>query len=244
MSIHLVVDIGNSRTKVGLFKNRDLFKKAVFKNQELSNLDQFIPIKEIDKGIISSVNKTTEKLIPYKKINFPLLWLNAELSLPFKNNYVTANTLGSDRIALVAAAQKLYPQQNVLLIDAGSCITYDFLTAEGIYLGGAISPGVKMRLKAMNQFTNSLPLIDWDAKELPNILGDSTRNSILSGAVCGAVKEIEGFFSFYNQHYRGIKTIITGGDAIFFEKALKNTIFAIPNLVLKGLNELLIFNSE
>ena len=165
-------------------------------------------------------------------------------ALPFTLEYQSPDTLGKDRIAAVAGAQAQFPNQNTLVIDAGTCVTYDFLTAEGVYLGGAISPGVQLRLRAMNHYTNKLPLLNWDGIKRPQSVGNTTINSMLSGAVNGLVLEMRGFVERYEKQYKALKIVITGGDSNFFVKELKNGIFADPNLVLKGLNEILIYNGE
>ncbi|MDA9313033.1 type III pantothenate kinase, partial [Vicingaceae bacterium] len=154
------------------------------------------------------------------------------------------DTLGKDRIAAVAGAQGQFPNQNTLVIDAGTCVTYDFLTAEGDYLGGAISPGVQLRLQAMNDYTSKLPLLKWEGADNPQSIGDTTITSMLSGAVNGLISEMRGFIESYEKQYKSLKIVITGGDSNFFVKELKNGIFADPNLVLKGLNDILIYNGE
>ena len=153
-------------------------------------------------------------------------------------------TLGKDRIAAVIGAQSLLPAKNLLVIDAGSCITYDFLTGDRHYLGGAISPGVQMRLRSMNNYTNKLPLLSWEGVERPQSIGRTTITSMLSGVINGIIGEMKSFIFEYEQQYERLKIVLTGGDSIFFEKELKNGIFADPNLVLKGLNEILIYNNK
>ncbi|MCV6629972.1 MAG: type III pantothenate kinase, partial [Flavobacteriaceae bacterium] len=154
----------------------------------------------------------------------------------------TPNTLGIDRIALVSAAYAKYPNQNVLVIDAGSCITYDILSANGDYLGGAIAPGIEMRYKAMHQYTTKLPLLR--QKEPEHFIGDSTEKSMHVGVSFAIFCEIEGLLTEYKQYFKDLTVILTGGDAEFLSKRLKSSIFANLNFLLEGLNYLLEYNRE
>jgi len=244
MALQLAIDIGNSRTKLGVFDHRKMLEHKVINNGDLEQLN--IPIRdlEIDALILSSVNREAEKKLNLLELKCTQIRLDDQLPLPFKMEYETPETLGKDRIAAVAGAMKAFPNSNQLVIDAGSCITYDFLTADHRYLGGAISPGLQMRLKAMHQLTDALPLIQWEGNELPQLIGKSTISSMLSGAINGAVGEIKSFITTYQRQYNELKIVLTGGDANLFEIELKNGIFADPNLVLKGLNEILIYNRD
>lgn len=242
--MRLAIDIGNSRTKLGYFDGKKLLQSFILENnapESFYNKTKDLPVED---AILASVNPKVESKIDLNKINFPILRLSHSLQLPFKIKYQTPKTLGLDRIAVVAAGQMLFPNTNVLLIDVGSCITYDFLTAAGNYCGGAIAPGVQMRLSAMHNHTGALPLINWDGISTPKLVGDSTNNSLLSGAINGTIAELKETINCYQTQYQKVKILLTGGDAIFFEKVLKNGIFADPNLVLKGLNEILIYNRE
>ena len=162
--------------------------------------------------------------------------------MPFNNLYKTPNTLGVDRIALVAAAVKQFPNTNVLIIDAGTCITFDFVDVNASYLGGAISPGIKMRYKALNKFTANLPLID--ALELHDFIGKNTEESIISGVLNGVKNEINGIIEDYYLKYLDLTVVLTGGDTNFLSKQLKSSIFANQNFLLQGLNEILKFNQH
>ncbi len=171
-----------------------------------------------------------------------MLELHSELKFPFKNNYGTPKTLGVDRIALVAAAVNEFPNQNVLIIDAGSCITYDFISEELVYSGGAISPGIEMRYKAMNHFTSKLPLLN--RQDEVNFIGNSTANSMHSGVVNGVIGEIDYFVRLYKEKNGFLTVVLTGGDANFLANKLKIDIFAQPNFLLRGLNTILIYNNH
>lgn len=162
--------------------------------------------------------------------------IERDFLFPFINKYSTPDTLGIDRMVLVSGASILYPQKNVLIIDAGTCITYDLITDTNEYYGGAISPGITIRYKSLNNYTAKLPLLE---KETPNsYLGNSTKNAIHSGIVNGVLYEIEGFISQYQVNFQDLTIILTGGDADFLAKSLKSTIFANSNFLLESLNAL------
>ena len=244
MAFQLAIDVGNTRTKFGLFESKELLHAVGIKNSEVKNNNQLFSEFKIKGIILSSVNPKVDQLLQLEELDISVLHLSAFTSLPIKIEYESPETLGKDRIAAVVGAESIFPNQNLLVIDAGSCITYDFLTANKEYLGGAISPGVQMRLRSMNDFTGQLPLIDWTGEERPKSIGSTTISSMLSGVVNGLIAEMNGFIDSYEKQYNDLKIVITGGDANFFEKELKNGIFADPNLVLKGLNEILIYNRE
>jgi type III pantothenate kinase len=168
--------------------------------------------------------------------------LNQELPQVFSNAYATPKTLGNDRIALVSAASKLYPSQNVLVIDVGTCITFDIINSENQYLGGAISPGLQMRYRALNTFTENLPLLE--PQEEVNLIGNTTMMSMHSGVIFGIISEIDGVISMYKSQYKDLTIILTGGDSVFLCKRLKNSIFANSNFLLEGLNYILEFNKS
>lgn len=244
MNARLAIDIGNTRTKFAIFDGREILQSSRLQNEALERNNKLLQSKEISSLIVSSVNELAEKKLELDGLKVPKLLLSHTTPLPFKLEYQSPDTLGKDRIAAVAGAQAQFPNQNTLVIDAGTCVTYDFLTAEGAYLGGAISPGVQLRLRAMNSYTSKLPLLKWEGVERPKSVGSTTITSMLSGVVNGLIAEMNGFIDSYEKQYNSMKIVITGGDANFFVKELKNGIFADPNLVLKGLNEILIYNGE
>lgn len=244
MAYFLAIDIGNSRTKFGLFKDRELLQVTTLANTSLKKNNFLFADYELAAIIVSSVNSKDEKKLKLEKINTPLLHLSHFLPLPIRIEYETPDTLGKDRIAAAVGAQKLFPNQAVLVIDAGTCVTYDFLTAEKVYLGGAISPGVQLRLKSMNHYTNQLPLLSWGQELRPKSIGNNTISAMLSGVINGLISEMQGFIIEYKRQFPDLKIVLSGGDANFFEKELKNGIFADQNLVLKGLNEILIYNQN
>lgn len=242
--MNLIIDVGNSFVKLAVFKDDELlFKKSVGLGVLIKHID--ILRKEypgVENVIIASVGKLKEKDIAYIQKYFKVLFLNANTPLPFKNSYKTPSTLGVDRMALVASSVKQFPNNNVLIIDAGTCITYDFINAENNYLGGAISPGIDMRYRSLNNLTANLPLLD---KELSDsLIGTSTNASMHSGVVNGVVLEIDGVIAEYQKEYAYLTVILTGGDANFLSKQLKSTIFANSNFLLEGLNYILQFNLD
>ncbi len=191
-------------------------------------------------GIISSTRKTNETLIKKLKRAVKLLVLNHKTKLPFTNQYHTPETLGRDRIAGVAGALKMFPKEASLVVDLGTCNTYDFIDEDKNYTGGNIAPGMRMRLQAMNHFTDKLPLLE--AEDHDHLMGLSTAEAIQNGAIKGIILEIEGYIRALASKKRPINVILTGGDSLFFAKHFKKKIFAEPNLVLVGLNHILIKN--
>ena len=200
-------------------------------------LEQF-PIKN---AILSSVINHPQWIENSLKF-FNGVLLSSSSKLPININYTTPNTLGNDRIANAVALSVLYPKQNSLSIDIGTCIKYDMLTENNAYLGGAISPGFGMRLKAMHGFTDKLPLVE---KSIPtHLIGDTTQGSLLSGAYFGALAEMKEIINSYKLRFPNLNVVATGGDLYYFEKELKNSIFANAFLTLVGLNEILNYNVQ
>ena len=242
--MNLIIDVGNSFVKLAVFDGDHIKHKEVVElNLILERIKAIgYTYKHIEAAIVSSVGKLSETDINLIGERFDLLILNSETKLPYTSLYKTHGTLGVDRIALVSASVKNYPDSNVLIIDAGTCITYDFINNKNEYLGGAISPGLRMRYKSLNNLTANLPLLD---TELPNsIIGNSTEASIHSGVVYGVLKEIDGVIEAYKANYPDLTVILTGGDSNFLSKQLKSSIFATPNFLLEGLNFILQFNSN
>lgn len=196
----------------------------------------------IERVILSSVKDLPRPLIRQFSTYSLYIELDADTPLPIKNNYRTPKTLGRDRLAAVTGAFALFPGQNSLVIDAGTCITYDLLTKEGIFAGGNISPGLKMRFQAMHSFTAKLPMV---AKgTIRSIIGTSTKSALRVGAQWGAILEMQGFIDLFSDQFGSINVLLTGGDANFFAKKLKSQIFVNQNLVLTGLNKILSHNVQ
>jgi len=239
--MNLVIDIGNTLIKSAVFDGTKIIKSdslKVFSNSYFETLFLSYSIKSC---ILSSVRKDNSETEAFLKGKTKLLILNNLTSLPFLNKYSTPETLGHDRIAVMAASSFRYSGTNVLVIDAGTSITYDFINDKNEYLGGGISPGLKMRVLALSHFTDNLPLVDFNGN-MPKLIGNSTENSILSGVVIGFIKEIEGVINEYKSRYNHLKIIVTGGDHYYFDKLLNYKTFAAPNFVLEGLKGILDFN--
>jgi type III pantothenate kinase len=237
--MNLAIDVGNTKTKIGIFKNDTLELTKTF--DSLSELNQFLDSKELNSAIISSVNIPYEDLLKKLSVLHKPLLLNNKTPLPFKNKY-KSETIGLDRIAAVAGAQTLYPNLNSLVIDLGTCITYEVLEKGNVYYGGAISPGLYMRFKSMHNFTARLPLVK--PEPISTYIADNTSDAMQSGVVFGIQAEIEAYIQEVKRKYSPLTTIITGGDAKFFESKIKAPIFAIPELVLVGLNAILRYNAS
>ncbi|MTE26488.1 MULTISPECIES: type III pantothenate kinase [Winogradskyella] len=242
--MNLIVDVGNTFVKFAIFKNDELIHKVSFELSEFKKQYKLLK-KEFPKlktSIISSVGRLSKKQIEIIDDDLKVLELNSNTKLPFKNLYKTPETLGVDRIALASASVNQFPDNNVLIIDAGTCITYDFVTDKNEYLGGAISPGIRLRYQALHNLTANLPLLEKDQPK--TIIGNSTESSIHSGVVIGVVKEIDGVIDQYKEKHQDLTVILTGGDANFLSNQLKNSIFANSNFLLEGLNFILDYNSK
>jgi len=242
--MNLIIDVGNTFVKLAVFHENVLFEKLTVQHEgflnEVKQVLNKYPI--ISKGIISSVGKLNDKDVQIVESEIDLLILSSETKQPFRNLYETPKTLGVDRMALVSASVEQYSNANVLIIDAGTCITYDFINTENEYLGGAISPGIRLRYHSLHNLTANLPLLD---SKLPDsLIGNTTDSSIHSGVVFGVLKEIDGIIYEYKEKYSDLTVILTGGDANFLSKQLKNGIFANSNFLLEGLNFILEYNSQ
>ena len=228
-----MIDIGNTKTKYAQFVGDFIKEKGVCNTEETSKI--VCVYSEKVKNIMLSSVKPIPDLVLSKSKNkdCKLIVLSSELQMPFKTSYNSPKTLGSDRLALIAGAVSVFPNRPVLIIDAGTCITFDFVDSKKNHLGGAISPGLQMRLNALKSQTSALPAVN--LREPHKLIGDSTENSILSGVVNGAIKELDGTIDTYKKRYPGTIVVITGGDLGFFDKKLKNSIFADEDILLKGM---------
>ncbi len=236
--MQLIIDVGNTRVKVAIFDDDTMVAKIVITlTQFVEDLGVFVADYPIKKAIISSVGRLSREQSRSVQLRFPTILLSHKTPLPFVNDYGTPETLGVDRMALVAAFAKAYPGKNGLIIDAGTCITYDFINAEGHYKGGAISPGIRLRYKALHDLTANLPLLDTFMPE--SMIGDSTETAIHSGVMVGVVKEIDGIIDQYRSDFNVDIVILTGGDTEVLSKRLKNSIFAHSNFLMEGLNYIL-----
>ena len=239
--MHLCIDAGNTQVKYGVFKNRRLIYKETSEQLDVQLAGRIIRQFYPEKAMLSSVRKPQPAFVKLLKNACSLTELSHTTPLPIVLDYETPETLGRDRIACAVAAWVKYRKQNSLVINAGTCITFDIVTHEGVYKGGAISPGIEMRYKAMHEFTARLPYVT-DRKPV-RITGKSTTASLNAGVLNHVCYEVEGAIRFYTSHFEGLRVIITGGNGPFLAKRLKNGIFAASDLVLTGLNEILIYNA-
>jgi type III pantothenate kinase len=240
--VQLAVDIGNTRVKCGLFNAHEALEEFVSDKEPVYVIkDIYEQNQGIKAIIISSVRKSVDaELIPIPETIHHVV-LDSDTPLPFTNLYKSPKTLGRDRIAAIAGAVVQHPLKNCLVIDVGTCLTMDIVNGKGEYLGGSISPGIKLRLTSMHVGTANLPQIDFDGL-LPEQIGTNTEDCMKSGAVNGMLNEIRGTISVLQNQFDGLQVLLTGGDAKLFENELKSGIFANPNLVLQGLNEILLYN--
>ncbi len=239
--MNLTIDIGNSLVKVIVFDDTNPVFRKVYKRLTPLQINRLRKNFNITGGMVSSVikvNKAIDKAL-MKIPNFRTL--SSSVPLPVKNLYKTPETLGNDRLANAVAAAFLYPGKNVLVIDAGTCVKYDFINSDNEYIGGSISPGMEMRFKALHKFTGRLPLVkEMNVKVMTGI---TTESAIQTGVMIGMIEEIKGFITRYNMKYPLVKVILTGGDAHHFEEELNLSIFAAADLVNIGLNQIIKFNA-
>lgn len=237
---NICIDIGNTQTKIGIFENSDLIESIIWDVLEVKKIETIILENQIEYSIVGNVNQNEELLLQILETKTKLLPFNYFTKLPFSNNYKTPNTLGLDRIALAAAAVDFIDKSNVLVISLGTCVTFEFLNRKKEYLGGAISPGLNMRLQAMNHFTAKLPLLSFT--EPTDFNGNSTESCMQSGAFYGLLEEIKGRINLYETQFGETQIILSGGNCFLFEKHLKKALFAHPYLTLFGLNKILTYN--
>ncbi|MFZ4797494.1 MAG: type III pantothenate kinase [Bacteroidia bacterium] len=237
---NICIDIGNTQTKIGIFENSDLLETTIWDVLDVKNMETIILENQIEFSIVSNVNESQDQLLQMLQTKTKHIPFNYFTKLPFTNNYKTPNTLGLDRIALSAAAVDFINESNVLVISLGTCVTFEFLNRKKEYLGGAISPGLNMRLQAMNYFTAKLPLLTFT--EPIDFNGNSTESCMQSGAFYGLLEEIKGRINLYETQFGETQIILCGGNCFLFEKHLKKALFAHPYLTLFGLNKILKHN--
>jgi len=239
--MNLALDIGNTRHKIGLFDGDRLLESKTATHWSKDDLIDYCNQQGVRSIIVSSVSTPDRSLNEILAQHFNLLELTHETPLPFINQYTTPQTLGKDRLAAVAGANTLMPGKHCLIIDFGTCIKYDLLKKTGVYLGGNIAPGLQMRAKAMHSFTARLPEV---ALPVPaDFIGISTESALQNGAFRGAALETEGFINLFQNRFKPLNVILTGGDASFFQTFLSpENLYMEPDLTLYGLNNILIFN--
>jgi type III pantothenate kinase len=240
----LAVDIGNTRIKTAVFEQNTLLKVLVFTKEELVEKINFIldEYQKINIIVVASVGNLEKEVFLTLEKRARIIFISKNTKFPFNNLYATPATLGIDRMVLASGAVLKYNKQARLIIDAGTCITYDYIDENDNYLGGAISPGIRLRYESLHQFTAKLPLL---SKSYPEkVIGNSTEESIHSGVINGLTNEIDGFIDYYRTLNANFIIILTGGDAEFLAMRLKNTIFANPNFLLESLNQTFQYNQK
>ena len=241
--VNLIVEQGNTILKIAVFDGDRMVACSQHNGRDPSCIRELFEQHKPDIGIMSSVtgeDKSLTKVLKTQLSHF--LWLDETVPVPVSIAYKTVNTLGKDRIAAVVGANYLQPEQHLLVIDAGTAITYELLEESGIYKGGNISPGMTTRFRSLNQFTKQLPFAQ--EKATVPFIGTDTESAIMAGVVHGIVFEMDGYIDALKAKYNDFFVYLTGGHAIYFEKRLKNCTFAEPNLALIGLNRILEYNAK
>jgi len=239
----LAIDIGNTQLKMAVFSNNFLIEKIIISYDNWTKtIWEIIEKHTVKHLVVASVGKLEKESFAVFQERVSVFFVSHQSRFPFQNQYKTPNTLGIDRMVLAAGAVFLYPEKNRLVIDAGTCITYDFIDSNNNYLGGAIAPGIRLRYEAMHNFTAKLPLLS--KHNVDFTIGNSTENAMHSGVVNGIVFEIEGFINSFYKNHENFIIILTGGDTDFLAKQLKNIIFANKNFLLESLNLIYRYNQN
>jgi len=242
--MNLVLDLGNSYSKIAVCDNKKVIEAATYEKISSREIAYFhARYSGLNGAIISSVVNYSREIVDYlRSLYQTCIELDHSTPVPLLNKYRTPDTLGYDRIAAAVGAYTIYPKTNVLVIDAGTAITYDIVTLEGEFLGGNISPGLAIRFKSLNKYTTRLPFLE-RPEEKPSLVGNSTKEAIQSGIVNGLLFEIDGFIASISKEYPKLQVVLTGGDANYFVGKLKSSIFVDLNLNLIGLNRILEHNA-
>ena len=243
--MNLVLDLGNTYGKIAVCDNKKVVEAATYERITSREISYFhIRYSGLKGVIISSVVNYSREIIDYLgSLYTTCIELDHSTPIPLENRYLTPDTLGYDRIASAVGAYTICPGKNVLVIDAGTAITYDIVTAKGEFLGGNISQGVEIRFKSLNKYTTRLPHLE-RPEQTPPLVGSSTREAIQSGIINGLLFEMDGFIDAISKEYPKLQVVLTGGDAKYFVGKLKNSIFVNPNLNLIGLNRILEHNAD
>ena len=250
--MNLCIDQGNSRTKVALMTDEGkMINHFIYKQFSSADVERLFELYDITDSIISSVvniEAAVVNTLARRSQHFVLFDHNTPV--PIVNKYETPQTLGQDRLAAAVGAKSLCPNENLLIIDAGSAITYDFVTSEGEYMGGNIAPGLKMRFTMLHRMTKKLPLVEAEEKELIPLFGKNTRDAIAAGVIRGVAYEVKGYMRTLHEKMPHFRTYLTGGHASYVLNNVRSSrneerdIHYEKNLVLIGLNEILIFNKK
>ena len=243
MSNTLCIDWGNTLVKAAIFneENKVVSQQQFSSGEALTSLNQIVSAHQPKAGIFSSVvNNTSDVQMALRDQVPTFLKLDLRTSLPIMNAYSSPESLGADRLAIAVGAQATYPDKNILAVSLGTCVTYNFVQKNRAFRGGAISPGLKMRLRSMHEWTDMLPEVEPEGEVL--LLGYDTATCMRSGAIYGMASEIDGMVAAFSEQYPDFNAVLTGGDAPLLANKLKSKIFADPDLLLKGLNLILKHN--
>ncbi len=240
--MNLCIDRGNSSTKIGIFNQDKLVETITYESFDKIDIEALIKRFDIEACILSSVVLNDNNLIHDLQKIHTFIELTHKTPVPVLNLYKTPETLGKDRLAAVVGASFLQPDTDILVVDAGTAVTYDFIDSNLNYHGGNIAPGINLRLRALHEFTHKLPLAE--VKQDSPFLGQDTNSALLSGAIYGIVFEIDGYINTLKIKYPKLSTFLTGGSTFYFDNKLKSAIFAETNLVLIGLNRILQSNVQ
>lgn len=241
-TMDLILDFGNTNQKIALFDAGGLVWVKALKKITLPFIRNIVKHYSIDACILSSVVGVPPNILSFLEQSFRFTLLEENTPLPIRNFYQTPQSLGKDRLAAAVEGVTRFPGHPVLIINAGTAITYDVVSAKGEYFGGAISPGMQMRFQALHTFTKQLPLLTFSETDF--LTGKNTDQSVLSGVINGIAAEIEGMAAGFQKEYPGIRVILSGGDLNYFVNRLKISIFALPNIVIYGLQKILAFNDK
>ncbi len=241
--MNLILDIGNSRVKVAVVETGRVLEYAASENYDEAVVKNFVEKYDISRSIVSSTRGEQNEVVEsVRKIVGHCLFFGADVAVPLVINYATPHTLGRDRLAAAIGAREIFGEGDMLIVDFGTAITIDLVTREGGFEGGTISAGVSLRFRALHEFTASLPLCSPSHDEIE--VARTTKDAIVQGVMNGVSYEIEGYISRFSQKYDELSVIFVGGDAKFFEKRIKNTIFANRELLFRGLSRILDYNAE
>lgn len=242
MGISLCFDLGNTRAKCGVYSGNILIREEdLERGNLLRDAGRCLDSCQAERIILCSVTEHPKALEELLASRAPLILLDQYTPLPLRNLYESPQSLGADRLALACGGQARFPGVHVLVIAAGTCLTYNFVHREGSFLGGGISPGLSMRFQALAHFTHGLPLIQasWDYP----LIGYNTRQSLLSGVQGGILEEVKGMVRLYQEKYSGLRVLISGGDSGFFEGRIRDGIQILPSLAFEGLYSILEYTS-
>ena len=240
--MNLCIDQGNSRIKVALFDGEKITKKLIYKSFSSIDVERLYSLYPIENAIISSVINVEAAIInTLQHLSKKFILFDHHTKIPIVNKYQTPETLGLDRLAAAVGAASLKPNENLLIIDVGSAITFDFVNSQGEYMGGNISPGLKMRLHILKQATKKLPLVETEERELLPLFGQSTREAIATGVVRGITYEVKGYMRTLAERLEQYQTFLTGGNAPYLLTSIGDVHYE-KNLVLIGLNQILTKN--